>query len=314
MHFSDEALVLSLGRFREADVWLRLLSPSRGLFTAFAFGGSKSRKRFCGCLDSLNRLSVSVGSSGGGDYLCLQEATLLAGPVRLRQDFKRLGPVMNSLKFIEAFGVATDGASEAFGLLKDLLQLSEESQSLPELLPVLFRLRLAFDHGYAIDLHSCTCCSSLLSPALGSAEVTATDHSAGVAGVDSTAGTPVQYTRDECGWVLPAEQPEAEHGKYGERSRTPAVARPDDSCFLLANEGQMFCAGCASDLPLRSGPLMRLSQKSLDSLRLIKNRPLSQWHAIEFNSMTRREVARAIDAFIEYHVGLRWDNGRFSKC
>lgn len=292
MHFSDEALVLSLGRFREADVWLRLLSPSRGLFTAFAFGGSKSRKRFCGCLDSLNRLSVSVGNSGGGDYLCLREATLLAGPVRLRQDFKRLGPVMNSLKFVEAFGVASDGASEAFSLFKDLLQLSEESPSLPDLLPVLFRLRLAFDHGYAVDLHSCTGCSAALSPSTGIHD------------------SPEPAEVDECGWALPPGLP----GEAGRQKENAALPAADNPCFLLANEGQMFCSDCASALPLRSGPLIRLSQRSLDSLRLIKSRPLRQWNSIEFNAVTRREVARAIDAFIEYHVGLRWDNGRFSRC
>lgn len=54
MEWTDTALVLHVGRFREADLWVRLLAPGQGLVTAFAFGGSKSRRRFTGCLDVFN--------------------------------------------------------------------------------------------------------------------------------------------------------------------------------------------------------------------------------------------------------------------
>ena len=39
MEFSEKALVLKVGRFREIDAWVRLFSPIRGIYTAFAFGG-----------------------------------------------------------------------------------------------------------------------------------------------------------------------------------------------------------------------------------------------------------------------------------
>ncbi len=44
----DYALVLRIGHFRENDLWLKLLCRKRGLLTLFAFGGSKSKRRFCG--------------------------------------------------------------------------------------------------------------------------------------------------------------------------------------------------------------------------------------------------------------------------
>ena len=46
MENTEEALILTVGRFREADMWVRLFSPGRGAFTAFAFGGSRSKRRF----------------------------------------------------------------------------------------------------------------------------------------------------------------------------------------------------------------------------------------------------------------------------
>ena len=57
MEWSDTALVLGVGRFRESDLWLRMLTRRHGIVSAFAFGGSRSRKRFCGCLDLFERNS-----------------------------------------------------------------------------------------------------------------------------------------------------------------------------------------------------------------------------------------------------------------
>ena len=86
MQWTDDALVLRIGKFREADLWVRILAREKGLVTAFAFGGSRSRRRFTGCLDVFNRIRVSAAYSRDGRFLNLQEATLLAGPERLRRE------------------------------------------------------------------------------------------------------------------------------------------------------------------------------------------------------------------------------------
>jgi len=78
MEFSEKVLVLRVGTFREADCWVRFFSPTHGLLTAFAFGGRRSRKRFCGCLDQLSLVHFRV-SQGRQEYLCLQEGTLING-------------------------------------------------------------------------------------------------------------------------------------------------------------------------------------------------------------------------------------------
>ena len=158
MEWSDTALVLGVGRFREADLWVRLLTRRHGIVSAFAFGGSRSRKRFCGCLDLFNELQVSTRTTRNGMYLSLLEGNLIRGPRRLRTDWNRLGMFMNCVRFVEALGVPPDGATGAFLLLKDTLELLEEAESVQDILPVLFRLRLASQQGYAPALDVCASC------------------------------------------------------------------------------------------------------------------------------------------------------------
>ena len=55
MEFSDQALVVQVGKFKEADLWVRFLSAKRGLFTAFAFGGCRSQNAFAAALIFLIR-------------------------------------------------------------------------------------------------------------------------------------------------------------------------------------------------------------------------------------------------------------------
>ncbi|MBQ4132684.1 MAG: DNA repair protein RecO [Desulfovibrionaceae bacterium] len=158
MDFSDKALIFKLGKFREADLWVRMLSPSRGIYTAFAFGGSRSIRRFCGCLDLLNTVQVRVEASRTKEYMVLGEASLLACPNRLRTDLGRLGMAVNCLKFMEAFNVSSDSALVSYKLVRDLLDLLDSEVSPPSLLPSLFRFRFAALQGFAPHIHSCRLC------------------------------------------------------------------------------------------------------------------------------------------------------------
>lgn len=158
MEFTDRTIVLRLGGFKEADLWVRLLSPERGVFSAFAFGGSKSRKRFSGCLDLFNEVRFYVKSGARPEYLALQEGELLRGPERLRRDWRRLGVAVNCSLFLESFCPGMEGADRSFALFSDLLNTLEHCGEVPEMLPIFFRARLAFEHGYALSPDSCAIC------------------------------------------------------------------------------------------------------------------------------------------------------------
>ena len=158
MEFTEKALVLKMGRFRETDIWLRLFCAGRGLVTAFAFGGSRSTKRFCGCLDQLVLATFRVGSNRRGTYKVLEEGTLLHAFPGLRSDPRKLGMVAHCLKFVEAVQLDTQGARPVFDLLLETLGTLEQSEVGAELLPLLFKAKLTFEQGLKPDLTLCVRC------------------------------------------------------------------------------------------------------------------------------------------------------------
>ncbi|TVM35082.1 DNA repair protein RecO [Oceanidesulfovibrio marinus] len=162
MEFTEKALVLKVGAFREADLWVRFLSPSRGMLTAFAFGGSKSKRRFCGCLDALCEVHFRVRSTGRGEYLCLEEGSLLNAPRRLRSDWQRLGLAMRCIKFLEAVCPGSQGAPEAYALACDLLRALEEEPEPDTLFAHLFRARASREQGFGADFERCAACGAPL--------------------------------------------------------------------------------------------------------------------------------------------------------
>ncbi|MDE5879402.1 MAG: DNA repair protein RecO [Desulfovibrio sp.] len=244
----DEAVVLRMGHFREADLWLRLLCRGRGALTLFAFGASRSRRRFCGCLDVFNTLQCRVRVSARGDFLNLEEAALLRGPRDLRADWRRMGVATNCLRFLEALGVDGEGAAESFALLEDLREALERGSPVPQLLALFFRLRLAGALGFAPNLGQC-----------------------GVCGAD-----------------------------VGERAS------------FVVDDGLLLCPACRAARPLaETRYCVEVSRRGLDLLRAVQQTFPSAWPAEELPAPERRACARLIDGFVQYHLGLAWENGRF---
>lgn len=154
----EQAIILRIGHFREADLWVRALMRERGIQTLFAFGGAKSRRRFSGCLDQFNTLDCHIRSARLGEYASLAEAALLASPLRLRADWRRMGIAANCLRFIEACGIGPENAGEGFSLLENLRERLESEKAIPAPLPLFFRLRLAEMLGYGPDFGACAAC------------------------------------------------------------------------------------------------------------------------------------------------------------
>ena len=249
MEFSEQSLILHVGKFKEADLWVRFLSPTRGILSAFAFGGSRSKRRFTGCLDIFNEVLLRVQSSRRGTYMALQEGVLLRGPVRLRSDWARYGMANNCVKFLQSFGVGPEGADKAHFVLRQVLQLLEEADILPVQLPLFFRARLVFDQGYALDTDDCSLCGGALA---------------------------------------------------GKGAR------------FLVQEGHLLCLSCAPSAHT-SGRVMEVSAEALDILGAMREIPPSAWAGIPLGSPAGAECARALEGFVQFHVGLVWENGRFAR-
>jgi DNA repair protein RecO (recombination protein O) len=164
MEFCEQALILGVRRFREIDAWVRLLSPVRGVYTAFAFGGMKSRRRFLGCLDPLNHVQFKVRRAGHRGYHCLAEGRLLDAPRQLRSHPHRLGMAVNCLKFFEAAPLVPGSAAEAYALVRQMLAALEAEADPSPLFPLLFRARMTFLHGMLPGCGRCAVCGEDFGP------------------------------------------------------------------------------------------------------------------------------------------------------
>jgi DNA repair protein RecO (recombination protein O) len=162
MEFSEKVIVLKIGVFREADCWVRFMSPSRGVMTGFAFGGKRSRRRFAGCLDPLSQVLFHARTGRKGDYLCLEEGTLCNRFAGLKKDLKKLGMVSNCLRFFEAVHAGTEGIGSAHDLLLETLLAVDGSEEISDFFPLLFRAKLTFSQGYAPNLSWCAGCGTPL--------------------------------------------------------------------------------------------------------------------------------------------------------
>lgn len=255
MEFSEQVLILHVGRFKESDIWLKLLSPTQGIFTAFAFGGSRSRQRFIGCLDIFNTVLFHIKLSSRSGYYCVEEGVLMQGVSLLRRDWGRLGIAKNCCSFIQSFGVEAEGANTAYALATETLHFLDTADAVHTLFPLFFRLRFASEQGYHINVSGCHYCGT-------------------------------------------------QHFPRGAQ--------------LFVKEGLLVCPSCSQR---GSGVSVHLSRESIEAFNIVQHNPPILWKRYDddlqcytdFSASVQRECGQAIDKFIEYHVGLHWDNGRFKK-
>ncbi|MDL2210922.1 DNA repair protein RecO, partial [Desulfovibrio sp. OttesenSCG-928-O18] len=75
-----------------------------------------------------------------------------------------------------------------------------------------------------------------------------------------------------------------------------------------------FCGNCAR--LEGAGKFLSVSHETLDALALVQEYSPLHWRGGMLASLApagHRDLARVVDAFIEHHVGLRWDSSRFIR-
>jgi len=158
MDFTEHGIIIKVGLFREYDQWVRLLTPTKGILTAFAFGGSRSRRRFGGCLDALSNILFTARTSRNGAYIQMEEGTLLNGFSRLKADLPRLGMAVNCVKFLTAFQTGVDNSRVVYDLTLATLAALDELEEIQDFWPLFFRAKVAFESGFAPDFKACHLC------------------------------------------------------------------------------------------------------------------------------------------------------------
>jgi DNA repair protein RecO (recombination protein O) len=161
MECTDKALILKTGKFREYDVWVRYISASRGVQTAFAFGGSRSRKRFGGCLEPFSHVVFKVGANKTGSYQVLSEGSLIKSFNSLRSNHRKIGLAANCVKFVDSINFDNDSARRIFELLLQTLTVID-AEDPDDFFPLLFRTKVAFEQGFKPDFTICGRCGKPL--------------------------------------------------------------------------------------------------------------------------------------------------------
>lgn len=88
----------------------------------------------------------------------------------------------------------------------------------------------------------------------------------------------------------------------------------DKSARFMVEDGQMQCSFCARRAGNSGfGHSIGISQGAIDFLNLVQNSMPGAWQSGALEPQARRDCAMFIDAFIQYHLGLVWENRYFRR-
>ncbi len=97
-------------------------------------------------------------------------------------------------------------------------------------------------------------------------------------------------------------------------SRCGAALADQARAGFSVRGGGFFCMSCARQE--KAGSLLVVGHEMLDALTYVQEYAPSCWSG---NAMTplspqgQRECAQVVDAFMEHHVGIRWQGTRFTR-
>ncbi|RUM88311.1 MAG: DNA repair protein RecO [Thermodesulfatator sp.] len=160
MLISRKALLLSVREVAESDLFLSLLSPSYGRFSAVAKGGRRSIRRFVNKLEAGHLLRIHLRWGKKGLAPVVEAADLLWAPERWRKDPRAFALAGYFLELCERSCPPAEGR-EVFPLLLHSLRLLE-GQGASLLLASFFELRLLGLLGWAPELDRCLGCGGPL--------------------------------------------------------------------------------------------------------------------------------------------------------
>jgi DNA repair protein RecO (recombination protein O) len=92
-------------------------------------------------------------------------------------------------------------------------------------------------------------------------------------------------------------------------ARCGRLARTGEDWQFLLDQGRLNCPDCRV-----SGPyVLELALAGLDFLRTVQNSAPLLWDASRLSPAERRQCGRVVDAFVQSHLGIAWEEGRFRR-
>jgi len=82
------------------------------------------------------------------------------------------------------------------------------------------------------------------------------------------------------------------------------------AALFLVEQGKLLCGECRR---FGQGRAMALGHQSLCMMSQVASLAPQEWSAPALSSQARMECGRSLDAFVEHHLGLTWNNGAFRR-
>lgn len=154
--FSEEAVVLSVVDYGEADRIVTLLTREHGRISAFAAGARKSKRRFAGALEPSTFLRVQLVERRGS-MLRLDSVDIVASHPRLRADLPLIARALYCVELARELTRDQEPAPELFALLVQYLSALDARQAGPTSL-IAFELTALEHAGLMPRLDACSIC------------------------------------------------------------------------------------------------------------------------------------------------------------
>ncbi len=153
-----EAIVLKTRTVGEDDLWVDFLTPRQGRLHGIARHGRKSRKRFGGVLDPLNRIRVRYRDHG--NLVALEEASLDTVAHHIDASLPKLSYGFHFLELIRQLVPERNADEKIYKLLRGAIEaLDRKSESELRALTAEFEYRLLVLCGLKPQLTECLSCA-----------------------------------------------------------------------------------------------------------------------------------------------------------
>ena len=159
--YKTEAVVLKQTPLGEADRILTLYTPDAGKVRAVAKGVRRTKSKFGGHLELLNKVSVSI--SYGRNLDTVNEAVVVQSFRGFRDDLERLSHGLYIGELVYVFSVEQSPNVAVYELLLDTLRWLEDTKHLGLLLRH-FEIHLLDYSGYRPEIIRCVECRAELEP------------------------------------------------------------------------------------------------------------------------------------------------------
>ncbi|MEG1874054.1 MAG: DNA repair protein RecO [Angelakisella sp.] len=162
MQLLTNALVIREKRLEEHDRLLTLLTPDKGVITAYARGATRLKGGMVSCTEQLCYSSFKLFWRGDRVFVDNAESdTIFFG---LRQDLDKLSLATYFCQLCTELVPPLDANDQYLRLMLNCLHYLEKNGMDRRLLKPLFELRILSLSGYQPDLSACAVCGGLCAP------------------------------------------------------------------------------------------------------------------------------------------------------